>query len=148
MLKKILTYFEMLIVSHALQFVDSCIFVFTSFDTVWHTVLVAHSSPPSLPHKFFYQIELLCQNSLTRELTVRVIGLAPPFPPIFFIRFSFGPLFTASTSPWERPYGEGILLSYGHILKKDTYLSSEETHVLTCLDEISRIEMSHMCELR
>ena len=41
MLKKILTYFEMLIVPHALHCVDSCIFVFTSFDTVWHTVLVS-----------------------------------------------------------------------------------------------------------
>ena len=29
---------------------------------------------------------------------------------------SFGPLFTASTSPRQRPYGEGILLSYGHML--------------------------------
>ena len=46
MLKKILTYFEMLIVPHALHCVDSCIFVFTSFDTVWHTVLV---SVPGLP---------------------------------------------------------------------------------------------------
>ena len=40
-LKKILTYFEMLIGPHALHCVDSCIFVFTSFDTVWHTVLVS-----------------------------------------------------------------------------------------------------------
>ena len=60
MLKKILTYFEMLIVPHALHCVDSCIFVFTSFDTVWHTVLV---SVPPLP--------------------------SPPSPKIFFIRFSF-----------------------------------------------------------
>ena len=55
MLKKILTYFKMLIVPHALHCVDSCIFVFisfTSFDTVWHTVLV--SVPPPLPQKFFY----------------------------------------------------------------------------------------------
>ena len=33
-LKKILTYFGMLIVPHALHCVDGCIFVFTSFDTV------------------------------------------------------------------------------------------------------------------
>ena len=49
MLKKLLTYFEMLIVPHALHCVDSCIFVFTSFDTVWHTVLVSVPAPP-LPH--------------------------------------------------------------------------------------------------
>ena len=81
-LKKILTYFEMLIVPRALHCVDSCIFVFTSFDTVWHTVLVSVPPPiPPLPHFFF---KLLCQNSLTRELTVRFIGLPPaPFPPIF-----------------------------------------------------------------
>ena len=40
-LKKSLTYFEMLIVPHALHCVDSCIFIFTSFDTVWHIVLVS-----------------------------------------------------------------------------------------------------------
>ena len=34
-LKKLLTSFEMLIVPHVLHCVDSCIFVFTSFDTVW-----------------------------------------------------------------------------------------------------------------
>ena len=86
MLKKILTYFEMLIVPHALHCVDSCIFVFTSFDTVWHTVLVSvpGTPPPPFPN-FFYQIELLCQNSLTRELTVRVVGLPPALSPIFFL---------------------------------------------------------------
>ena len=52
-LKK-LTYFEMLIVPYALHCVDSCIFVFTSFDTDWHTVLVL--VPPSPPQFFFYQI--------------------------------------------------------------------------------------------
>ena len=31
-LKKLLTYFEMLIVPHALQCVDGCFFVFTAFD--------------------------------------------------------------------------------------------------------------------
>ena len=52
-LKKLLTYFEMLIVPHALHYVDSCIFVFTSFDSVWHTVLV--SVPPAPPFLFFPQ---------------------------------------------------------------------------------------------
>ena len=56
-LKKILTYFEMLTVPHALHCVDSCIFVFTSVDTVWHTVLVSVPLPPPLlPQNFFYQI--------------------------------------------------------------------------------------------
>ena len=55
-LKKILTYFEMLIVPHALHCVDSCIFVFTSFDTVWHTVLVLVPPLPLFPPIFFYQI--------------------------------------------------------------------------------------------
>ena len=53
-LKKILTYFEMLIVPHALHCVDSCIFVFTSFDTVWHTVFV--SVPPPTPFRNFFFI--------------------------------------------------------------------------------------------
>ena len=54
-LKKILTYFEILIVPHALHCVDSCIFVCTSFDTVWHTVLVTVPPPPP-PKKKKYQI--------------------------------------------------------------------------------------------
>ena len=54
-LKKILKYFEMLIVPHALHCVDCCIFVFTSFDTVWHTVLVSVPLQPPFP-KFFYQM--------------------------------------------------------------------------------------------
>ena len=49
MLKTILTYFEMLIVPHALHCVDSSVFVFTSFDTVWHTVLVSVPAPPPPP---------------------------------------------------------------------------------------------------
>ena len=61
-LTKMLTYFEMLIVPHALHCVDSCIFVFTSFDTVWHTVLV--SVLPLSPNcfirfSFFVKIHLL-----------------------------------------------------------------------------------------
>ena len=88
MLKKILTYFEMLIVPHALHCVDSCIFVFTSFDTVWHTVLVSVPALHPLPQNvfirfsFFVKIHLL----LIRELTVRVVGLPPPpFPKFIFI---------------------------------------------------------------
>ena len=46
-LKKILTYFEMLIVPHALHCVDySCIFVFTSFDTVCCFGFSARPLPP------------------------------------------------------------------------------------------------------
>ena len=91
----------MLIAPHALHCVDSCFFVFTSFDTVWHTVLVSVPPPPPPPlhqnffirFSFFVKIHLL----LTRKLTVRVVGLPPPpLPRILFIRFSFGPLFTAS----------------------------------------------------
>ena len=40
-LKKILTYFEKLIVPHALHRVYCYVLVFYSFDTVWHTVLVS-----------------------------------------------------------------------------------------------------------
>ena len=55
-LKKILTYFEMLIVPHALHCVDSCIFVFTSFDTVCCFGFSAARPPPPFPNFFFYQI--------------------------------------------------------------------------------------------
>ena len=67
MLKKILTYFEMLIVPHALHCVDSCIFVFTSFDTVCCFGFSARPPPPPPP------------------------PLPPPPSPqfFFFIRFSF-----------------------------------------------------------
>ena len=79
---------------------------------------------------------------LTRELTVAVVGLPPPLSPFFFIRFSFGPLWTAPTSPWRRPYGEGILLSYERILPRlrcscsqnDGILDLDNFHVrLQCL---------------
>ena len=84
--------------------------------------------PPKTQKYFFYyfirfSFFVKIQNSLTRELTViRVVGLPSPPPHVspnyFFNRFSFGPVFTASTSPWQRPYGEGILLSYGRILPR------------------------------
>ena len=68
-LKKVLTYFEMLIVPHALYCVDICIFVFTSFDTVWHTVLVSVPPPPLsqnffIRFSFFVKIHLLESSQL------------------------------------------------------------------------------------
>ena len=51
--------------------------------TVWHTVLVSvfpspsPLPPPPPPFGFFsFQIWILCQNSLTRELKIRVEGFA------------------------------------------------------------------------
>ena len=52
-IKKLLIYYEMLIVPHALHCVDSCIFVFTLLDTVWHSVLVS-VPPPPFPIFFFF----------------------------------------------------------------------------------------------
>ena len=107
MLKKILTYFGMLIVPHALHCVDGCIFEFTSFDTVccFGFYLVPSPPPPPqkkndymiMPENFNKNLEqkrgpaspppppppkkkkkkqiwILCQNSLTRELKIRVVG--------------------------------------------------------------------------
>ena len=34
----------------------------------------ASAPPPSNPHIFSFQIWILCQNSLTRELKIRVVG--------------------------------------------------------------------------
>ena len=51
MLKKILTYFGMLIVPHALHCVDGCIFVFTSFDTVCCFGFIQCPAPPPPPPK-------------------------------------------------------------------------------------------------
>ena len=90
----------MLIVPHALHCVDSCNFVFTSFDTVWHTILVLVTAPTSFPI-FFYQIKLLSQNSLTRELTVRVVGLPPPPHP--FAHFFLSDLVLAPSSLHQPP---------------------------------------------
>ena len=45
--------------------------------TYWLTVLVSMFPPPPLPsnpHFFSFQIWILCQNSLTRELKIRVVG--------------------------------------------------------------------------
>ena len=48
-LKKLLAYFEMLIVPHALHCVDSCIFVFY---LIWHSLAYCFgfSAPPPPPH--------------------------------------------------------------------------------------------------
>ena len=116
-LKKLLTYSKMLIVPHALHFVDSCIFVINSFNTVWHTVLVSVPPPPFPP---FFLSDLACLSKFTyqRAHSKSCSVIPPPFPQFFFIRFSFGPFYTASTSLWQRSYGEGILLSYGRILPR------------------------------
>ena len=48
----------------------------TSFDTVWHTVLVSVPPPPPPPpnnNNKKYQIYILCQNSHTRKLNIKVI---------------------------------------------------------------------------
>ena len=95
-LKKILTYFELLIVPHALHCVDSCIFVFTSFDTVWHTVLVSTPPPPSPPptlHFFFIRFSFFVKIHLL-ERAHRVVGLPlppPPFPEILFSNLVLAP---------------------------------------------------------
>ena len=48
-LKKLLTYFEMLIVPHAPHCVSSCFFILPHL-TVWHSVLVStHAPPTTLP---------------------------------------------------------------------------------------------------
>ena len=92
----------MLIVPRALHCVNSCIFVFTSFDTVWHTVLVSVPPPPPPPQSgilfwfqcplpppppprakfFFIRFSFFVKIHLL-ELTVRVVGL-PPLSPSFF----------------------------------------------------------------
>ena len=60
MLKKLLTYFEMLIVPHALQCVDGCFLYFTAYDI--------------LPLASCIQILILWQISHTRELNIIVVG--------------------------------------------------------------------------
>ena len=53
--------------------------------TIWHTVLVStHAPPPCRPPALIpfpprpifiiFQIKILCQNSLTRELKIRAVG--------------------------------------------------------------------------
>ena len=61
MLKKLLTYFEMLIVPHALQCLDGCFFSILPHLTFcfWHT---------EFRFKFFVKIHLL------RELNIKVVG--------------------------------------------------------------------------
>ena len=69
----------MLIVPHALRCVDGCFFCILPLLTVWLTVLVSvfpppPPPPPSNPHFFSFQIWILCQNLLARELKIRVVG--------------------------------------------------------------------------
>ena len=45
-LKKLLTFFEMLIVPHALYCIDDCFFSILPYLTVWHTVLISAQLPP------------------------------------------------------------------------------------------------------
>ena len=46
--KKFLTFFEMLIVPHALHCIDGCFFSILPYLTVWHTVLISAQLPPPL----------------------------------------------------------------------------------------------------
>ena len=102
----------MLVVPHALHCVDSCIFVFY---LIWHNLAncFGFSAPhPPFPKYFFIRFSFFVKIHLL-ESSVRVVGLHPLLlSQNFFIRFNFGLLFTASTSPWQRPYSKGILLSY------------------------------------
>ena len=88
MLKKILTYFEMLIVPHALHCVDSCIFVFTSFDTVCCFGFSARPSPPPspFPNFFFIRFSFFVKfHLLESSQSCRVTLPPPPLSPIFFL---------------------------------------------------------------
>ena len=60
-LKKLLTFFENLIVPHALHCIDGRFFCILPHLTVWHTVLVSNLDPSS--------------SKFTRELKIRVKGL-------------------------------------------------------------------------
>ena len=68
----------MLIVPHALHCVDGCCFVFNlsgQFGILFWFQCSLHLPPPH-PHFFSFQIWIFCQNSLTRELKIRVVGFA------------------------------------------------------------------------
>ena len=84
-LKKLLTYSEMVIVPCPLHCVGSCIFfVFTSFDTVWHTVLVSVPPTPSSPFpKFlFIRFSVFVKIHL-QESSQSCRATTPPTPPTF-----------------------------------------------------------------
>ena len=85
--------------------------------------------PPPPPKKKKKKNWILCQNSRTRELKIRVVGFVLKKLLKYFemlivphalqcVDGCFGPVFTASTFIWQRPYCEGILLSYGRILPR------------------------------
>ena len=69
----------MLIVPHALHCADGCCFVFylswQSGLLFWFQCFLHLPSPPHPHPQFFsFQIWILCQNSLTWELKIRVVG--------------------------------------------------------------------------
>ena len=97
----------MLIVPLALHCVDSCIFVFTSFDTVCCFGFSARPlplPPPPPPHhpspNFFIRFSFFVKIHLLESSQLESYDYPPPTPsfPIFY-QISFGPVFTASTSP-------------------------------------------------
>ena len=58
----------------SLHCVDGCCFVIYLFWQVWLTVLVSVPPPPKKKKKKKIFIWSLCQNSLTREQKIRVVG--------------------------------------------------------------------------
>ena len=65
-------------VPHALHCVDWLLFCILPLLTVWFQCSL-HLPPPSPPPSSFFfsfQIWILCQNSLTRELKIRVVRFA------------------------------------------------------------------------
>ena len=79
MLKKLLTYFEMLIVPHALHCVDSCIFVFTSFVTV----CCLGFSAPLFPQFSFIRFSFFVKIHLLESSQLELWDYPPLFPQFF-----------------------------------------------------------------
>ena len=76
-LKTLLTYFEMLVNSHALHCVDGCCLYFILFDRVAYYFGFSTRPRPTPPHcrpTHFFRFRFFCLNSLTIELKIRVIG--------------------------------------------------------------------------
>ena len=93
-----------------IHLLDCCIFVFTSFDTVWHTVLVSVPPPPPTPTNLFIRCSFLVKIHLleSRELTVRVVGLPPlPPPPRPLPEFFLSDLVLAPSSLHQPPPDKG-----------------------------------------
>ena len=87
---------------------------FTSFDTVCILFWFQYPHPP-FPH-FFIRFSFFVKIHLLESSQLELKGYPPPLSSFFLS--DFAPLFTASTSPRQRPFGEGILLSYGRILPR------------------------------